>query len=309
MKFKENRIILTLLLCSLVLIIVFGSSSWIKLNNINQSLQLKISWLTQELYNIENNIPAAIEQQLIESESHVHSFDVNYLSVNPEENEVTIDLLINFKEANKGGTYHLSFLNDTSLSDQTYTLDYVDGTTFKTTVSLPVTENYQASIVRQEADGTHTMMTSSDMNIPIYDELTYGRFEFQEHHVGLENGNFSLGFSLSLKDLNMDMFGLKEVTIEVWNGDVNLLTRSITEDLTPEPSPEIIEQYYAPEMSTNVDPSYYYNEMDYEQERTLYFFDETFTVDELKDLNLADIEVLVYLETKDGAEEVFPFQY
>lgn len=312
MKNNRDKLIVLLFTVGLVVVMTFGFSIINSVNQTHQQLNNEVQFLRQLVRDMEYNISETINRDLEEANSDIHSVDVQYLSAEPDSQEVTVDVLVTLKETNAEDAYTLKLTGSQSLEGRSYILTYVDGTTYKLTLSLPIMNNYTFNVTEEKADGAKRLMSTVESDLPIRDELSYDRINLMQHHIGLDSGEFMAGFDLNITDYQLDAFGLQHVTIEVWHDGNQVVNQDITDQLTREPSHEMEEYYTGASMS---DDAYYYDDVYYddgtveEQNVSDYFYNGSFRVDGLRDVSLDHIVVHVKVETHDGVIEHFALTY
>ncbi|SFP25575.1 hypothetical protein SAMN05421839_11142 [Halolactibacillus halophilus] len=246
-----------LFIVGLVVVMTFGFSIINSVNQTHQQLNNEVQFLHQLVRDMEYNISETINRDLEEAGSDIHSVDVQYLSAEPDSQEVTADIFVTLKETNPDATYALKTIDIQSQEHKHHLLTYVSGTTYKVALSLPVTNNYTFNVTEEKADGAKRLMSTDESDLPIRDELSYDRINLMQHHIGLDSGEFMAGFDLNITDYQLDAFGLQHVTIEVWHDGNQVVNQDITDQLTREPSHEMEEYYTGASMS---DDAYYYDD-------------------------------------------------
>ncbi|GEM01457.1 hypothetical protein [Halolactibacillus halophilus] len=257
MKDNREKLIVLLFIVGLVVVMTFGFSIINSVNQTHQQLNNEVQFLHQLVRDMEYNISETINRDLEEAGSDIHSVDVQYLSAEPDSQEVTADIFVTLKETNPDATYALKTIDIQSQEHKHHLLTYVSGTTYKVALSLPVTNNYTFNVTEEKADGAKRLMSTDESDLPIRDELSYDRINLMQHHIGLDSGEFMAGFDLNITDYQLDAFGLQHVTIEVWHDGNQVVNQDITDQLTREPSHEMEEYYTGASMS---DDAYYYDD-------------------------------------------------
>ncbi|GEM04257.1 hypothetical protein HMI01_12450 [Halolactibacillus miurensis] len=314
MKDNRDKLIVLLLMVGLVVVMTFGFSIINSVNQTHQQLNNEVQFLHQLVRDMEYNISETINRDLEEVNSDIHSVDVQYLSAELDSQEVTADIFVTLKETNPDATYALKLIDAQSQDNKPHVLTYVSDTTYKVTLSLPVTNNYTFNVTEESTDGSKRLMSTVESDLPIHDELSYNRFDFLQHHIGLDNGKLTAGFELNIKDFQLADFGLQSVTLEVWSHEGQVVNQDITEQLTRELSPAMEEYYTGASMDAegyayDNTASYHYEEPVYEEERTRYYYDASLDVEALKETNLEQIEVFITVKMNDGVFETFTLHW
>jgi hypothetical protein len=255
---------------------------------------------------MEYNIPETVRRDSEASESKIHAVDIAYLSADVDRQEVSVDVFVTLKETTAGATYTLQLMDKPSEETKRHPLTYVSDTTYKVTLSLKATNNYLFSVTEEHSDGSKRLMSTIDNDLPIRDDLSYGRIGFLHHHIGLNNGELTLGFELDIKDYQLASFGLQSVMLEVWYKGDQVVNQDIKSRLTKEPS-SAMEAYYTG--ASVSEEAYAYEEAIYEEERTQYYYDEALQIDALNEANLDQIEVSVTVKMNDGVSEHYTLNY
>jgi hypothetical protein len=306
MKEKREKLIVLLCMVGLVVIEIFGFNIINSVRHSQEQLNNEIQLLHQRVSDMEYNIPETVRRDSEASESKIHAVDIAYLSADVDRQEVSVDVFVTLKETTAGATYTLQLMDKPSEETKRHSLTYVSDTTYKVTLSLKATNNYLFSVIEEHSDGSKRLMSTVDNDLPIRDDLSYGRIEFLHHHIGLDNGELTLGFELDIKDYQLAGFGLQSVMLEVWYKGEKVVNQDIKSRLTKEPS-SAMETYYTG--ASVGEEAYAYEEAIYEKERTQYYYDEALQIDALNEANLDQIEVSVTVKMNDGVSEYFTLNY
>lgn len=306
MKDKRDKLIVLLFMVGLVVIVIVGFNIINSVRQSYQQLNNEVQLLHQLVRDMEYNIPETVKRDLKAANSEIHAVNVHYLSADVDSREVTVDVFVTLKEMNPDATYTLKLIDTQSQENSPHVLTYVSDTTYKGTLSLPSTNNYLFTVTEELSDGSKRLISTVDNDLPIRDDLSYGRIEFLQHHIGLDDGQLTAGFELDIKDFQLADFGLQSVMLEVWSHEGQVVNQDITEQLTREPSPAMEAYYTGASMS---EEAYYYEDLVYVEERTRYYYDEALQIDALNDVNLDQIDVFVTVKMNDGVSEHYTLTY
>ncbi len=302
MKNNRDKLVVFVLMIGLIMIVIFGFSIINSVRQTHQQLNNEIQFLHQQVSDLEYNIPEAINRNAEEARSHIQNVNVQYLSADDDNQTVTVAVFVTFKEADAEATYTLRLTESASFEGESQALSYVDGTTYKVTLSLPNSNNYHYTVTEAGTDGSKRLMSTTEHPLPIRDDLMDFRVDLMQYQIGLDQGELTAEFELNVKDYQLDDFGLKRVMMEVWSNEGQVVNQDITDQLTREPS-LAMEQYYSG--ASMSDDTYYYDDTYYEdsiddQGLSRYYYDGNMHVAVLEEMNLEEIEVFIHVETNDG---------
>lgn len=303
MRFNKDKLVMYVCIVGLIWIAIFSFFLLDGLKIANRNMEMNIQSLTHQLSNVEHNIPFLLEDTLMASDSNIHSIDFEYLSVNHDQQEVTTDVHVTLKETPTDATYYLKLLEESSQEGESHALTYVDGTTYKVTLSVNLKQNHHVTVIEERKDGSKRLMSSNEHFLPVRDDLMHSRLEFLEYHFGLDNDDLTVGFSLTVRDFQLDGFGLANVSVQIWHNGIKVAEEVVTDQLSLERLSET-EEYYT---GASVSDSYYYEEMAEDEEKTEYYFDGRLKIDALQDIRLEDVEVIIVAETHDGMIQKYSF--
>lgn len=217
-----------LIIIVLIILVLFQNNTY---KRKLESLENKISSITNQYYSLEQNINHSInriEDSFTRSLSDLVSYEIDYENIDSQAKTIDVQMSFEIKEVNPDAKYYVVYTPIDEYNDTESAAIALKGTSFNSTFTLSYKNNYSFKIIEKTNDGGIRRLSHDNIYSYIYDDLYLNKTILNGYEGSEGYDQFTLGFTILNKTFGQNELAIEKVELFLYSQDTVVYNEDIT---------------------------------------------------------------------------------